>query len=370
MRSARARLAWTVAGFAALALAWNAFATRFSAEENGLVRSGDVFEQASLHLARTLTELPPPARPRVAVFGSSQIAVVKSNVVDPTHTTPYRLHESLAERGVRTEVVDFSDGGQQLVESLLVYLATRDRTRPDAVVIGVSLFSMLRINVRPTLLADVDGAALRDELRALIPAGADPAAVDGLLDWSRSAGQRVAARGRTIQQRLDDRIGDWLAAHTAAFANRQAMFDALIDRPVRRDLVRLVSRRLNQERTARTYEIGPAYASALLALDVMEGATRDAGRVMLVVALPYDDTRPPVPFSPATQARVLADLRASAERSGGALLDLSHALPTGRFGDFEDGSPDDLHYDELGHATVAARIADALAPLLAARGPH
>jgi hypothetical protein len=367
VRNARARLAWAIAAFAALALAWNAFATRFSPVEYGLFRIGDVFQQAGLHLARTLAELPPPALPRVVLFGGSQIAVVKSKVVDPTQTTPYRLHESLAERGVRTEVVDFSEGGQQLIESLLVYLASRERTQPDAVVMGVSLFNMLRVDVRPTLLADLDGAALRDQLRARIPAGADPAAVDGLLDWSHRADQRVVGRGQTIQQRMDDRIGDWLAAHTAAFANRQTMFDALIDRPVRRDLVRLVSRHLQQETTARTYEIGSGYGSALLALEAMQSVARDAGQVMLIVALPYDDTRPPIPFSPATQARVVGDLRAGAARTGAELLDLSHALTRERFRDFEDGSPDDLHYDEIGHATVAARIAEALAPMLAGR---
>jgi len=332
-----------------------------------LRRRGDVFERASAHLARTLAEVPPPALPRVAVFGSSQVAVVKSDTVDTTRATPSRLQAALAERGLRTEVVDFSDGGQQLVESLLIELATQEHVRQNAVVVGVSLFSMLRTNVRPTLLADLDGAALRDELRARMPVDADPKAAEGLLAWSRSAEQRVTGRGETIQEQMDDRIGAWLAAHTSAFANRQAMFDALIDRPLRRDLVRIVSRGLHDQSTAQTYVIGSAYAPSLLALEILQRNAREAGAAALVVALPYDDTRPPIPFAPETQARILADLAAIAARTGGMLLDLSHALPSDRFGAFEDGSPDDLHYDPAGHAAVAARIADALAPALATR---
>jgi len=85
------------------------FAARFAEQEVGLRRRGDVFERASAHLARTLAEVPPPALPRVAVFGSSQVAVVKSDTVDTTRATPSRLQAALAERGLRTEVVDFSD---------------------------------------------------------------------------------------------------------------------------------------------------------------------------------------------------------------------------------------------------------------------
>jgi len=80
---------------------------------------------------------------------------------------------------------------------------------------------------------------------------------------------------------------------TSAFANRQAMFDALIDRPLRRDLVRIVSRGLHDQSTAQTYVIGSAYAPSLLALEILARRAREAGAAALVVALPYDDTRRP-----------------------------------------------------------------------------
>jgi hypothetical protein len=364
---ATASLVYALAAFAILAVAWNGLASRFGAQEHAMRRNGDVFERASKNLALTMDTLPAPALPRIAVLGSSQIAVVKTTNPDPVLGTPHQLKIALDERGTGVEVVDLSDGGQQAVESLLVWQALHTKLRADAVVIGMSLFSMLRPDVRPTLLAGIDATGLRNELRALLSPSADPQSVDSLLAWGSTAAQRVSARGITIQERLDEAIGDWLAAHVASFANRQAMFDALLDQPIRRDLASLVTRRIEQLSTARTYEIGGAFPVALLAIEVLARATARDGVPLLVALLPYDDQRPPVPFSNETQTQVREALEARAQQAGFELLDLSHLLPSERFGSFVDGSPDNLHFDPLGHTAVATRIADALLPIFRAK---
>jgi hypothetical protein len=367
--SGTVRLAFAVAGFAALALGWNAFATRFGEEQRSLQRRGAVFDLAARNLRRTLAELPPPERPRVVVYGSSQIATVRGEPDGSPYTTPHQLYSALAADGADVEVADFSDGGQQVIESLVVHFAMRGAAQPSAVVIGVNLFSMLRTEVRPTLLEPLDVAAVRDAVRAALPPRADPRATNELLEWSRSAAQHVAGRGKTIQERADERIGGFLAAHVPAYANRQVMFDELIDTPLRRDVAAAVQRRLRgdpaQTRTAQAYAIGAAYPVALLALETIARDVRGAGLPMLIVALPFDDQRDPVPFDAAVQARVGADLAAIAARTGAGLLDLSHLLGSAHFGNYQDGSPDNFHYDRDGHAAVGARIAGALAPALA-----
>lgn len=361
-----AKLVYALAGFAILAVAWNGFAHRFGAQERAMRRNGEVFERAGANPASTLATLPPPAAPRIAVYGSSQIAVVKAPSADPVLGTPHQLRIALADRGLATEVVDFSEGGQQVIESLLIHLATHRVARSHAVVLGTSLFSMLRLDVRPTLLAGIDTRPVRDALRTLIPDDADPRAAASLFEWSRSGEQRVAAEGKTIQERMDAAIGAWLGTHVTAFENRQAMFDVLVDQPIRRDLVTFATRRMRQQQTARTYQIGTHFPAAVLAIETLARAAREDDAPLLVVLMPYDDARPPVPFTEETQARVRAALEASASAAGFTLLDLSHALPTRHFSLFVDGSPDGLHFDPAGHTEVARRIADALLPTLTA----
>jgi hypothetical protein len=365
-RGVRLLLLYTVAAFAALLGGWNVFAGRFSGAAAGLERHGAVFENAALDLRRTLAELPAPARPRIAVFGSSQIATVKGDPDPVGLSVPYRLQQQLAEQGLAAEVVDLSEGGQQLVESMVLQLASLRVVQANLVVIGVSLFSMQTTQIRETLLEAIEAAALRDLVRAELPPGLDPETTRSLTAFSRQAKQRLSSRGETIQQRLDARIANWLAAHLAAFANRQVMFDELIDAPIRRDLAELIKRNLAEAKTARTFQIGNAYPVSLAALEVMGRACHERGIPLLVVVLPYDDSRPPVPFEPDTQRRIVADLQAAAQRRGFELLDASRLLGPEHFAFFEDRSPDDLHFDRAGHALLGGRIAERVAPWLAA----
>jgi len=352
-------LGWLVV----LLIGWNTFAQRFDESASTLRTTGVVFDRAARNLGTTLAQLPPPALPRVAIFGSSQIAVVKRDGEDSLASMPHRLAAALEARGHRAEIVDLSDGGQQLIESLLVHYATRDVVRPDAVVVGVSLFAMHDIDVRATLFEHADGNAVASAIRAALPADADPETVRALLRWTRDLAPPEPARDLTIQERFDRAIGGWLDQHVAAYANRRALYRDLVDGPLRRAVERRQRARAGQT-LATSYSIGRAYAPSLLALDLMRRSAAERGIPFVVVALPFDHGRPPVPFDPATQARVVADLGAIATRALQPLLDLGDLLPSDRFGDYEDGSPDTLHFDATGHEAVAERIAERLAPLL------
>ncbi|MGH0035941.1 MAG: hypothetical protein ACQGVK_13020 [Myxococcota bacterium] len=357
-------LLWPLVALLVLGAGWERFAETFTAKERGPIRIGSVVTEASANLARTLRELPAPQAPRLLLFGSSQIASVKGVEHRPEVALPYRLHQQLEAAGIADEVIDFSAGGQQVVESMLVLFASADAVEPRVVLVGVSLFSMLRLNVRETLLEGIDVGATRDRLVAHLPDAARPEDVEELLAFSRQASQRLSSRGETLQQRTDRLLAGWLDDRFAAVSNRRVMFNELIDKPVRRDLAAWFKRQLQAARTARTYRIGSAYPVSLLALEAMDDLCRSLGAEFVVVMLPFDGTRPPVPFEPETLTRIRGDLEALADRSGFTLLDESDLLGTDYFGDFRDGSPDNLHFDSRGHQRLAQALARPVGPLL------
>lgn len=359
-------LVYVLGCLALLLLGWNSFAQRYDAARTALRATGPVFDRAARDLSITLAELPPPTRPRVVVYGSSQIAVVKRAEQDSLESTPHRLANALEQRGVAAEVADFSDGGQQLVESLVVHFASRDASQPSAIVVGVSLFGMTRSDVRATIFEQVDGRAVESAVRAALPADADPDATRAMLAWSEDLPAAAAARDPTVQERIDSALGGFLERHVAAYANRHAIYRQLLDAPARLAIQRRQRARAG-ETISSSYAIGPAYAPSLLALETIRRSAAERGIPFVVVALPFDHARPPIPFDAATQARVVADLSAIAARAGQPLLNLGELLTSDHFGDYEDGSPDNLHYDAAAHEAVAQRIAERVAPLVGGR---
>ena len=191
--------------------------------------------------------------------------------------------------------------------------------------VGVGLFSLRHTEIRATLLEGVDEAPVAQSMRAALPPDADPSAAAALLGWSGSPSEAAAVEGDTIQQRLDRRIDHWLNRHVAAYANRKTMYQEAIDLPVRLALERRERRRAGRM-LASSYEIGPGYAPSLLALETIARSMAAIGVPVLVVVLPFDTARPPVPYDAATQARIVSDVRAVAERNGAHVLDLGDAL--------------------------------------------
>lgn len=357
-----AAVVYTLAAWMILVGAFEAFARHFESSSPELRREGAVFENAALDVLRTRAELTPPEAPRIAVHGSSQIRVVKNSDGDAP-AIPRRLQSELSERGERVEVVDLSLPGGQVMESLVVHLSTEDVVQPSLVVLGVGFFSMQRMQVRETLLADVDAAAIRNRILEL-GEGLEPAQREGLLTFTRQAAERVQGQGETIQQRLDRRVAAALGEQLAFVSKRQVLFDNLLDRPVRRDLVAWFKRSFTRQRTARTYGIGKAYPDELAAIEVMARDLEGRGVPLLVVVLPFDDSRTPVPYEPQAMERLREDLASRATRLHYRILDLSHLLDPSHYGYLADGSPDGLHFDASGHALVAERIADVAARLL------
>jgi len=349
---------------AASLIAWDRFAATRAQDAPGLRRDGNVFSRAARDLGSTLHDLPPPRTPRVAIFGSSQIAVVKDNDGQRGVSFPFRLASTLSDLGVANEVVDFSDGGQQLIESAVILLSAGGAARPSVVVVGVSLFSMMRVEVRPTLLEQVDVRSLRAELLAKLPPGLTEGQANEILAVTEGASQRIVSRGKTIQQRLDRRISEWLDARVDAIRFRQVLFDELIDTPLRRDLVALVTRRLDSARTARTYRIGAAYESSLAGVEVIARWCSEHRIPLVVVLLPYDDRRAPVPFESDTQRQLSSDLEERAARAGFQVIDFSPLLGSEHFRSFVDGSPDNLHFDAAGHDRLARALGPSLAAIL------
>lgn len=361
-RSSWAWSVWAVVVFLSLAVGWERFAAGYTAGSRGLVHSDAAFLRAGNDLALTLHELPPPAAPRLAVFGSSQIATVKGGSGQLDLSMPARLSVALTKRGVAHEIVDFSTGGQQVSESMVILLAAGEQAQLRAVVLGLSLFSMLRVEVRETLLEAANVPELREAVIAGLPSDLPHEDVEELLEFSRRAPQRVAGRGETTQQRIDRWLGKRLEARFAAVANRQVLYDELVDTPLRRDLVAFVKRNLAASRTARSYRIGRSYRPSLAALEVMARWCRQRRVALHVALLPFDHDRSPVPFDAATIDRLRTDLAALATEHGFQLTDQSDLLASSNFGNYVDGSPDNLHFDADGHDRLGRALAVLVAP--------
>lgn len=317
-----------------------------------------------------MAEVTPAVVPTVLLFGSSQIAYVKDAPEPSLRSIPYRLSDALGAEVPRHQVVDLSAPGQQLTESLAILLAYSDSIRPSAVVLGIGLFNMMRTDIRAAIRGALDESSLRRALVEITPAGATGARPDAL----RAILAPDAARGKsgdsTVQQRVDARVGSWLAAHSAAVANGRVLYNRLIDQPLRRDLVAAIQRRRGGIRTARTFEAGEEYGISLSALDAMSAFLRRRRIPFVVVVLPYDHGREPIAYAPASMTRLLTDLRARQTAGDMHVLDLSDALDTGEFGVYADGSPDGLHFRDAGHGIVGAATAKAVAPLLRSHDTH
>jgi hypothetical protein len=358
------KLIYALAGTVLLLAAWEAFARHF-AGTTGLLKVGPVMQDASHNgeLDRALRVLPPPAAPRVVLLGSSQIDNVKRSTGAYDEAVPFRLSHALASTGVAHEVLDLSGPGQQVVESMVILVGGAAESRPAVVIVGVGLYSMLRPEVRESLPAAVDMGAVRAAVTdpALLPDALGRAALLSSLPTVTAAG------ATTVQDRVDTRLGAWLAARLAMVDRRRVMFNELINTPIRGDLVAYVQRNWQGSRTARTYEIGAGYTTGLAALQVMAQWSAQERLPCILVVMPYESTREPIAYPPATQARVDADLRAIASRTGAVVLDLGHALAPADFGTFVDGSPDALHFDARGHDIVGRAMAEAVRPLAAFR---
>lgn len=342
---------------------WEVYARTYTGRGTGLRVIGPVVQDASSNddLARSLRQLQPAPGPRIVLFGSSQIASVKDEESFSTHSIPFQM-SSLERVAPRYQVLDLSGPAQQVFESMAILLSHRERLNPGVVVLGVGLFSMLNTDIRPTLREAVDGVALRRELAT---AAALPPEVSRTILTTATLPSDATAQDSTIQQRVDARLETGMSTHLAMIGNHRAMYNALVDQPLRRDLVQFLQRRGGPLRTARTYEFNNRYSVSLDAIAAMAAVLRADSIPFVVCILPSERTRTPPPYSAETIQRLAADLNGLASVHGFSVLDLSNVLRPEDFGVYADGSPDGLHFHARGHGVVGKALADFIAPMLA-----
>ena len=140
------------------------------------------------------------------------------------------------------------------------------------------------------------------------------------------------------EDQRDRVIGNWAPAHIAAVANRQRMFNDLLDTPVRRDLTALLTRKMRALRIARTYTLTDAYPMTLTALKTMASYCRQQGIALVMVVMPYDYAIDSIPYKPEDVARFIEDLHRIAADYGARVLDQGRAVGHDCFGLYTDGS--------------------------------
>lgn len=356
----RPGLGLSLAAAVALLVGWNAFAADLGARnQKGWIRTERFWADGTegTALGRVFAELPPATLDRVLVLGSSQMKVVKGQPGGRTVSVGAQLGKALPE----VEVIDLAAGGQQTVESLVLLAEALARVRPRAVLLGVGGFSMGRTSIRDRLAIQ---ATRIDALEGSLVRGG-PALREALAPVlaNTSSGPDRPVR-KTLQSRMDDVVSHWLAA-VPAFRFRSLLYDTLVDEPLRRDLMGWLTRHFTTVRTARAYPLANAYPTALAAVDAMAWLCQQARVPFIVVALPFDHVREPIVYEPDDVARISADLAAI---DGLTFVDLTGLLGPERFGDYVDGSRDALHFDQEGHALVAAALAPTLREALQAPG--
>ncbi|MEO8620072.1 MAG: SGNH/GDSL hydrolase family protein [bacterium] len=347
--------------------AWNLYAKQFSGFAVGARIRGHVIQDASRNddVPRTLSELPPLGRPLIAVFGSSQVDAVKDDPELSPRAFPFRMSETLATLRPDHVVIDLSGPGQQVVEANAILLSSLERLKPSLVVLTVGLVSMSTTDIRPALQSGLDRPQIEKEIDAVSDSMLPPSTRTIALASVQPNGK--SASDTTVQERTDAYLEQRFRAATAMIANRRAMYNALIDQPLRRDLVRLLQRRRGPLVTARTFDISDRYAVSLAAIETMGAVLANRGTPFVICVLPYERSRTPPPYTPETNARVARDLRDLSARHGFTVLDLSEALTTSDFGVYEDGSPDGLHFRANGHALVGAELAKTVSAILTTR---
>ncbi len=264
--------------------------------------------------AEFVAALPAKRGPRLLLLGSSQVQKARGG------GAPLAVRLGAQLPGV--EIVDFSAGGQQIVESVALLEASARSIQPDAVVVGVSLFAATRVRPRDSIV---------------------------------QAFRKQAPAVENLQVRFDREISTWLSDRNDALARRREIYQALVETPLKRDLKRFIER-ARPGSTAQTFTAGPAYPAAAAAL--REAVRFCAARQipLVLVDLPFDESRAPRPYLEGEREQFTSLLQALGEE-GAFTLDTSRLLAREHFGNYEDGSPDSLHFDSAGHDRVAAAIA-------------
>ena len=373
-------LTYTIVMLVVFLAVWEVFAVRFGLGIPGADGTGSggaigTFGNGLVYVELTgnedlngaLAALPETTIQRVLVLGSSQIATVKDG--SQVESFPVMLQQVLEENGTKCDVVDFSSGGQQTIESMIVALGSADAVRPDLIVMGLGLFSMQTVIVRPALQVTFDPTILSEQIRTNLADDVSDEIREMLSLTVTAQKESQKTRAKTIQQRTDEWIGDSLAQRLRMIGNRREMFNQLVDTPVRRDLVTYIKRNLGGVTVARTYRAGAAFDPSVAALGVIGRFCSKRNIPVVVVVMPYGRNVKPIPYPDDIQQQVLAAIRAESSRADYTVVDLGGLLGDECFGLFVDGSPDGLHFKAAGHLATAKATARIVRSILTGRQP-
>lgn len=257
------------------------------------------------------------------VLGNSQVRVVKSG--DSADAFSFQL-------GIDTgqNIVDLSSGGQTLAESNKIAALTLDRFHVERLIIGVGIFSAASSGIRDGIKNDGDAAASGAE--SSVP---------------------------TIQHQVETRLTTWSSDSLRSVEHREEIFNRLISSPIRRDLVAYVKRR-SGFKVARSYRLGANFEEDIENLTQVATEASQRGIPVSLIIMPYENTRPPTPYSRDDELRLRRALRQIETSTTAELLDFSELLDASNFGTFVDGSPDAFHFDARGHRALAYRYLESV----------
>ena len=310
--------------FIVLLIAWNFFSAGFSPKTPQASQQSHmpVFMDSTNNedIPAFIASLPLKNKNRALILGSSQLFIIK-NYTQNELSIPFYVYESLKVKK-DWDIVSLASGGQFISESCLILLDTYEKLKPDVAVIAFSLFSMQGVMPKPRLLEKIDAAAMEKTILANTTKDSDRAAVTILTSFKNTPAAETQKKQQSLLQKTESRISGYLENWLPMVANRQKMYDLLIDKPIRRDLVSAAKRNLTKVTVARTYEIGESYAPSITAIEIAAAFCKKNDISLIVLVLPFESTREPVAYRPETQKRILGDLQQRAKKFDFTVLDI------------------------------------------------
>jgi hypothetical protein len=300
-------------------------------------------------------------RPLVLWLGASQLYAINHPQAGDRTAVAF-AQAAAAARGERTAFVQCASPNVNAHELLCMYLAFRQAGLvPERLVLAFTYDDLKEPDLRQAALEalqPLDAETLRlggaaaariEELRARLRDGAVAEAAAAPVQRSATAG--------TPQERLEDALVEWLAAHWSAWALRGPLA-AAAETWWKMPVTTLAFRVFDRPQTAVPEDRAAPNREALLAL--LDLAAADGVRVLAYKA-PHNPGVRPFFHPRAAYDREHAWLAAECAARGAQWLDLELLVPAGLWGETNNFAPDVFHFRVEGHRLLGEAVAAALA---------